>query len=89
MFKEFNVKFEDANIVGGTDNLLEGTEVTKVILRGENNFSSLDSMLKNCNELDTIDGDVNLKDVTDIDNLLEGTELVKTINISNINNENM
>ena len=63
-----NVKFEDVEILGdGTDSLLEGTEVTKVVLRGENNFSSLDSTLKNCNELDTIDGNLNLKDVTDID----------------------
>ena len=90
MFKEFNVKFEDVEILGdGTDSLLEGTEVTKVVLRGENNFSSLDSTLKNCNELDTIDGNLNLKDVTDIDNLLEGTELVTTVNLVNINNENM
>ena len=50
MFREFNVKFEDVEMLGGADNLLEGTEVTKVIVRGDNNkMSSLDSMLKDCN----------------------------------------
>lgn len=90
MFREFNVKFEDVEMLGGADNLLEGTEITKVIVRGDNNkMSSLDSMLKNCNELDTIDGELDLNGVGDIDNLLEGTELVKSINLKNINNENI
>lgn len=90
MFREFNVKFEDVEMIGGADNLLEGTEITKVIVRGDNNkMSSLDSMLKNCSELDTIDGELDLNGVSDIDNLLEGTELVKNINLKNINNENI
>lgn len=89
MFREFNVKFEDVEILGGADNLLESTEVTKVITRGDNKMSSLDSMLKDCNELDTIDGELDLNGVSDIDNLLEGTELVKSINLKNINNENI
>lgn len=89
MFREFNVKFEDVEMLGGADNLLEGTEVTKVIVRGDSKMSSLDSMLKDCNELDTIDGELDLNGVSDIDNLLEGTELVKNINLKNINNENI
>lgn len=89
MFREFNVKFEDVEILGGADNLLEGTEITKVITRGDNKMSSLDSMLKNCNELDTIDGELDLNGVGDIDNLLEGTELVKSIDLKNINNESI
>lgn len=90
MFREFNVKFEDVEMLGGADNLLEGTEITKVIVRGDNNkMSSLDSMLKDCNELDTIDGELDLNGVSDIDNLLEGTELVKSIDLKNINNENI
>ena len=90
MFREFNVKFEDVEMLGGADNLLEGTEITKVIVRGDNNkMSSLDSMLKNCNELDTVEGELDLNGVSDIDNLLEGTELVKSINLKNINNENI
>ena len=90
MFREFNVKFEDVEMLGGADNLLEGTEITKVIVRGDNNkMSSLDSMLKNCNELDTVEGELDLNGVGDIDNLLEGTELVKSINLKNINNENI
>lgn len=90
MFREFNVKFEDVEMLGGADNLLEGTEITKVIVRGDNNkMSSLDSMLKNCNELDTVEGELDLNGVSDIDNLLEGTELVKSIDLKNINNENI
>ena len=89
MFREFNVKFEDVEIIGGSDNLLEGTEVTKVILRGDSKMSSLDSALKNCSELDTIDGDLDLNGVNDIDNLLEGTPLVKNISVKNVNVEDM
>lgn len=89
MFREFNVKFEDVEIIGGSDNLLEGTEVTKVILRGDSKMSSLDSALKNCSELDTIDGDLDLNGVNDIDNLLEDTPLVKEISVKNVNVEDM
>ena len=89
MFKEFNVKFEDAEMVGGADNLLEGTEVTKVILRGDNKLSSLDSTFKNCSQLDIIDGELDLRGVSDIDELLEGTSLVKNIELKNVNNKNI
>ena len=89
MFKEFNVKFEDAEIVGGADNLLEGTGVTKVILRGDNKLSSLDSTLKNCSQLDTVDGELDLRGVSDIDGLLEGSNLVKNIDLKNVNNKNI
>ena len=89
MFREFNVKFEDVEMIGGADNILEGTEVTKVIVRGDSKMSSLDSALKNCSELDTIDGELDLNGVSDIDNLLQDTELVKSINFKNINNENI
>ena len=89
MFKEFNVKFEDAEIVGGADNLLEGTGVTKVILRGDNKLSSLDSTLKNCSQLDTVDGELDLRGVSDIDGLLEGSNLVKSIDLKNVNNKNI
>ena len=63
MFREFNVKFEDVEMLGGTDNLLENTEITKVIVRGDSKMSSLDSTFKNCKELDTIDGELDLNDV--------------------------
>lgn len=89
MFKEFNIKFEDVEMFGGADNLLEGTNVTKVILRGDNKLSSLDSMLKNCNQLDTIDGNLNLDGISDIDNLLQNTELVTNIGLNNINNKDI
>ena len=89
MFREFNIKFEDVEMIEGADNLLEGTEVTKVIMRGDNKMSSLNSAFRNCLELDTIDGEVDLNEVENIDNLLKGTELVTTISLKNINNENI
>lgn len=87
MFKEFNVQFQDAQIVGGADNLLENTKVTKVVLRGDNNLSSLDSAFKNCSELDIIEGAINLDGISDIDNLLDETPLVKEVTLENINTE--
>lgn len=87
MFKEFNVQFQDAQIVGGADNLLENTKVTKVVLRGDNNLSSLDSTFKNCSELDIIDGAIKLDGISDIDNLLDETPLVKEVTLENINTE--
>ena len=89
MFKEFNIKFEDVEMFGGSDSLLEGTNVTKVILRGDNKLSSLNSMLKNCNQLDTIDGNLNLDGISDIDNLLQNTELVTNISLNNVNNKDI
>lgn len=89
MFREFNIKFEDVEMIEGADNLLEGTEVTKVIMRGDNKMSSLNSAFRNCLELDTIDGEIDLNGVSNIDDLLYGTNLVKRINLKNINNENI
>ena len=89
MFREFNVKFENVDMIGGADNLLENTKVTKVIVRGDNKMSSLDSAFKNCSELDTIDGELDLNNISDIDNLLDDTTLVKRINLKNVNNENI
>ncbi len=86
MFKEFNVKFEDVEIVGGSDNLLEGTDVTKVIFKGDNKMSSLNSTFKDCSELDTIDGELNLDGINNIDNILDGTNLVTSVDLKNINN---
>ena len=89
MFREFNVKFEDVEMLGGADNILEGTEVTKVIMRGHNKMSSLNSALKNCKELDIVDGELDLNGVENINEILEDTPLVKKIDIKNINNENI
>ena len=89
MFKEFNVEFQNVEMIGGADNLLENTKVTKVVMSGDNKMSSLDSTFKNCSELDNIQGELNLNDVSDIDNILEDTELVKRINLKNVNNENI
>lgn len=90
MFKEFNIKFENVNMIGGTDNLLEGTGVTKVVMGGDNNtLSSLNSMMKNCSELDTIEGSIDLNGVKDMDNLLTGTPLINNVGFKNINNNNM
>lgn len=89
MFREFNVKFEDVEMLGGADNILEGTEVTKVIMRGHNKMSSLNSALKNCKELDIVDGELDLNGVESINEILEDTPLVKKIDIKNVNNENI
>ena len=87
MFKEFNVQFQDCEIVGGADNLLADTKVSKVVLRGDNKLSSLDSTFKNCSQLDTIDGNINLENVTDIDNMCDGSELLKNVTLENIKGE--
>ena len=89
MFREFNVKFENVDMIGGADNLLENTKVTKVIMKGDNKMSSFDSAFKNCSELDTIDGELDLNNISDIDSILDNTQLVKRINLKNVNNENI
>lgn len=89
MFKEFNVEFQDVEMIGGADNLLENTKVTKVVMSGDNKMSSLDSAFKNCSELDNIQGGLELNGVSDIDNILEGNNLIKSINLKNVNNENI
>ena len=89
MFKEFNVEFQDVEMIGGADNLLENTKVTKVVMSGDNKMSSLDSAFKSCSELDNIQGGLDLNGVTDIDNILEGNSLIKNIDLKNINNENI
>ena len=89
MFKEFNVEFQDVEMIGGADNLLENTKVTKVVMSGDNKMSSLNSTFKNCSELDNIQGGLDLNGVSDIDNILEGNSLIKSIKLENINNENI
>ena len=89
MFKEFNVEFQDAEMIGGADNLLENTKVTKVVMSGDNKMSSLDSAFKNCSELDNIQGGLDLNGVSNIDNILGGNSLIKSIYLKNINNENI
>ena len=89
MFKEFNVGFQNVEMIGGADNLLENTKVTKVVMSGDNKMSSLDSTFKNCSELDNIQGGLDLNGVNDIDNILEGNSLIKSIDLKNINNENI
>ena len=89
MFKEFNVEFQNVEMIGGADNLLENTKVTKVVMSGDNKMSSLDSTFKNCSELDNVQGGLDLNGVSDIDNILEGNTLIKSIDLKNINNENI
>lgn len=89
MFKEFNVEFQNVEMIGGADNLLENTKVTKVVMSGDNKMSSLDSTFKNCSELDNVQGGLDLNGVSDIDNILEGNSLIKSINLKNVNNENI
>ena len=89
MFKEFNVEFQGVEMIGGADNLLENTKVTKVVMSGDNKMSSLDSAFKNCSELDNIQGGLDLNGVSNIDNILEGNSLIKNIDLKNVNNENI
>ena len=89
MFKEFNVEFQDVEMIGGADNLLENTKVTKVVMSGDNKMSSLNSTFRNCSELDNIQGGLDLSGVSNIDNILEGNSLIKIIELKNINDENI
>lgn len=87
MFKEFNVNFEDTQMIGGADNLLEGTNVTKVSIKGDCKMSSLDSFLKDCNEIDRVEGEIDFDGIVDVDNAFKNTPLMAYIDIKNVNND--
>lgn len=84
MAREFNINFNNVEMIDGMDNLLEDTQVTKVKFAGDNDLKSLKSTFKNCTQLTTIEGDVNLKEVIEIDCMLEGVQPLE-INLANIN----
>lgn len=89
MSRDFNIRFNNAEIIGGTDNLLENTKVTKVMLRGDNKLSSLNSTFKNCSDLDIIEGEIDLDGIAVIDEILNNTKFVKHLNLVNVNNPNI
>lgn len=87
MFKEFNVQFQDVEMLDNADNLLKDTKVTKVSFKGENKMKSLDSTFENCSELDTVEGNIDLKNINDIDEILKDTPLVREVSFENINSD--
>lgn len=84
MAREFNINFNNVEMIDGMDNLLENTQVTKVKFTGDNDLKSLKSTFKDCSQLTTIEGDINLKDVVEIDCMLDGVQPLE-INLANIN----
>ena len=86
MLREFNVHLEDVEMLGGADSLLEGTNVTKVVVRGDSKLSSLNSFLKNCSEIDRIEGELDLNGVSSLDNAFKNTPLMNSVTLKNINN---
>ncbi len=89
MARDFNIKFNNVNMIDDANNILENTKVTKVTLIGNNQFKSLDSAFKDCTELMEIEGELELNEVDDIDNLLDGSTLVDDITLKNVNDENI
>lgn len=72
MKRDFNLRFDDVELLGGADNFLEGSKVTSVILRGSNSLLSLNSMFKECEYLHTVDGSIDLEGISSITSLFEG-----------------
>lgn len=72
MKRDFNIRFDDVELIGGAENFLEDSKITQFILRGNNTLLSLNSMFKGCSNLHTVDGSFNLKDIPSIASLFEG-----------------
>lgn len=72
MKRDFNLSFDDVELIGGADNFLEGSKVTKFTLRGSNSLLSLNSMFKNCKHLHTVEGNLDLSEISSITSLFEG-----------------
>ena len=87
MFKEFNVQFQDVEMLDNANDLLKDTKVTKVSFKGENKMKSLDSTFENCGELDTVEGNIDLKNINDINEILKDTPLVREVSFKNINSD--
>jgi hypothetical protein len=88
MARDFNITFNNT-IFDNLDNFLESTKVTKVTLVGSNSFQSLDSAFKDCSELFSISGALNLDKISNISSLLKNSPLVTSIVLHNINNPNI
>ena len=72
MKRDFNLRFDVVELVGGGKNFLDNSKVTKFILRGSNSLLSLNSMFKDSKYLHTVDGNIDLEGITDITSLFEG-----------------
>ena len=77
MKRDFILRFDDVELLGGGDSFLENSKVTEFILRGSNELLSLNSMFKDSRHLHTVDGNFDLTDISSINSLFEGcTSLV-------------
>lgn len=76
MKRDFIVRFDDVELVGGADNFFKDSKLTKVILRGGNKLSSLNSMFKGCVNLHTVEGSIDLEGMSTITSLFEGCSVL-------------
>ena len=86
--REFKIELDNVEMINGSDDLLKDTKVTKVTLTGENKLNSLNSTFENCNELTSIEGDVNLDGVSDMTEMALNTSLDE-IKVTNPTEENI
>ena len=63
MKRDFNIRFDDVELIGGADNFLENSKITKFTLGGNSSLLSLNSMFKNCKNLHTVEGSLNLEEI--------------------------
>lgn len=85
MAREFNINFNNVEMIDDMDNFLEETQITKVTFEGENKIKSLNSTFKNCPQLSEIE-DIDLSELEAIDCMLEGSQplIVSLINVNNV-----
>lgn len=86
--REFKIELDNVEMINGSDDLLKDTKVTKVTLTGENKLNSLNSTFENCDELTSIEGDVNLDGVSDMTEMALNTSLDE-IKVTNPTEENI
>ena len=86
--REFKIELDNVEMINGSDDLLKDTKVTKVTLTGENKLNSLNSTFENCDELTSIEGDVNLDGVSDMTEMTLNTPLDE-LKVTNPTEENI
>ena len=86
--REFKIELDNVEMINGSDDLLKDTKVTKVTLTGENKLNSLNSTFENCDELTSIEGEVNLDGVSDMTEMTLNTPLDE-LKVTNPTEENI
>ena len=86
MAREFNINFNNVEMIDDMDNFLEELQITKVTFEGENKLKSLKSTFKNCPQLSEV-GDIDLSEIEAIDCMIEGSQPI--IHLTNVNNVNL